>query len=60
MFAAQRHLQTALTPLRLMEDEAGLQEVEQRLQWLAAGQLDLPEPPSHMNLDPTRYCFGGR
>lgn len=47
--AAQRHLQAALTPLRLMEDVAGLQEVEQRLQWLAAGQLDLPEPPSHMN-----------
>lgn len=47
--AAERHLQAALTPLQLMADEKGRHEVETRLQLLAAGQLDLPEPPTHMN-----------
>lgn len=46
---AQRHLQAALPPLNLMEDGEGLHEVEKRLHLLAAGQLDLPEPPVHMN-----------
>jgi tetratricopeptide (TPR) repeat protein len=46
---AQLHLQAALAPLNLTEDREGLREVENRLQLLAAGQLDLPEPPAHMN-----------
>src|SRR5690606_20072777 len=46
---AQSLLQEALIAFEQMGDEQGVREVQMRLDLLARGVLDLPEPPAAMN-----------